>query len=484
MTLGRGSGNAHFHLCPLQPRNSEVVHLRPGDALYITTPGTHLSTVLRFLLVLALSSVIRCSPSLHSTGEDIIDGKNVLRKFVLVVGFIVKENYEFCRMEEDALEEVEGKWWTGNDTFEDFPVPIEVDPERFSNSKAMVNSPLPTDLGGECRKASKILNGFIDPIAAKGPDKVIPSNILQKAKGFAIFTVVKAGFLFSGRIGFGLVVARLEDGSWSAPSAIGTGGMGFGGQIGAEVTDFVIVLNSRDAVKSFMHGGNVTLGGNLSVAAGPIGRTAEGAGSVSLGSVAAIFSYSKTRGLFAGVSIEGSVVIERKDANAKFYHRKVSVKELLSGQVAPPPEADILYRALNAKASRSSTLTNAVIPVGTNGPRSPNTASNSYRFSQPPPYSNLKNEDKITTPVQRSFSAINKTGGYKPPIAPKPPVRQPKQITAKALFDFVGEQPGDLGFSKDDIVIITQKSDSVNDWWTGKCNGKEGIFPANYVELQ
>ncbi|CAG8818360.1 28240_t:CDS:2, partial [Racocetra persica] len=159
----------------------------------------------------------------------------------------------------------------------------------------MVNSPLPTDLASECRKAAKILNSFIDPVAAKGPDKVIPPNILQKAKGFAIFTVIKAGFVFSGRVGSGLVVARLEDGSWSAPSAIMTGGMGFGGQLGAELTDFVIVLNSRAAVKSFMHGGNVTLGGNLIdniiVAAGPIGRNAEGAGSVSLGHVAAVFSY-------------------------------------------------------------------------------------------------------------------------------------------------------------------------------------------------
>lgn len=104
----------------------------------------------------------------------------------------------------------------------------------------------------------------VDPIAAKGVDNIIPSDILSKAQGLAIFTVVKAGFLFSGRAGSGIVVARLEDGSWSAPSAIGTGGMGFGGQIGAEITDFVVVLNNHMAVKSFASGGNVTLGGNLS----------------------------------------------------------------------------------------------------------------------------------------------------------------------------------------------------------------------------
>jgi hypothetical protein len=105
---------------------------------------------------------------------------------------------------------------------------------------------------------------YTDPIAAKGVDNIIPSDILSKAQGLAIFTVVKAGFLFSGRAGSGIVVARLEDGSWSAPSAIGTGGMGFGGQIGAEITDFVVVLNNKMAVRSFATGGNVTLGGNLS----------------------------------------------------------------------------------------------------------------------------------------------------------------------------------------------------------------------------
>ncbi|KAG0013403.1 hypothetical protein BGZ80_011102 [Entomortierella chlamydospora] len=170
----------------------------------------------------------------------------------------------------------------------------------LKKSVSKINSPLPKDLAGECKKASKILNAFIDPIAAEGIDNIIPPDILLKAKGLAIFTVVKAGFLFSGRAGSGIVVARLDDGTWSAPSAIGTGGMGFGGQIGAEITDFVIILNNKAAVKSFSTGGNVTLGGNLSVAAGPLGRNAEAAASASMKSVAAIYSYSKTKGLFAG----------------------------------------------------------------------------------------------------------------------------------------------------------------------------------------
>nr|CAG8581117.1 14395_t:CDS:10 [Entrophospora candida] len=409
----------------------------------------------------------------------------------------------------------------------------------------MVNSPLPTDLAGECKKASKILNSFIDPVAAKGPDKVIPPNILQRAKGFAIFTVIKAGFLFSGRCGSGLVVARLENGSWSAPSAINIGGMGVGGQIGAELTDFVIVLNSKDAVKSFMNGGNVTLGGNLSgtyFAAGPVGRTAEGASSVSLGNVAAIFSYSKTKGLFAGVSIEGSIIVERKDTNSKFYHSKVSAKELLSGKIPPPPQADILYRALNAKASRSNSYgetqyndepvygeeyespkLSRSVSLSTSASKN-NSYQNRYSGSTSSTYkdrldnnkddsnddgddnnsissSSIKNKSSYSESnakdVQRALSLSNefnnrissnslnrKSSSKPPPIAPKPniPPRK-KQPTAVALYDFDGEQDGDLTFSKGDVITITKQSESTNDWWTGKCKGKEGIFPANYVEL-
>ncbi|RKO97442.1 Sh3 domain YSC-like 1, partial [Caulochytrium protostelioides] len=211
----------------------------------------------------------------------------------------------------------------------------------------MVGNPIPSDLASECRKCSKIINQFIKPDKGMGPDQMIPPNIIGNAKGIAIMSVLKAGFLFSARAGSGLVVARLDDGSWSAPSAIGTGGIGAGGQIGAELTDFVFILNTKDAVKAFSHGGNLTFGGNVSVAVGPLGRNAEASGSV--GNLAAIFSYSKTRGLFAGVSLEGTVLLERKDANAAFYHRKISAKELLTGVVPPPPVAEELYRALNRR---------------------------------------------------------------------------------------------------------------------------------------
>ena len=102
------------------------------------------------------------------------------------------------------------------------------------------------------------------------------------------------GFVFSGKAGSGIVIARLPDGSWSAPSCIATGGVGWGLQIGADVTDFVIVLNSEDAVRAFSIGGNVTIGGNISASAGPIGTGA--AVSASLAHPAPMFSYSKSKG--------------------------------------------------------------------------------------------------------------------------------------------------------------------------------------------
>ncbi|KAF9314928.1 hypothetical protein BG003_003658 [Podila horticola] len=389
-----------------------------------------------------------------------------------------------------------------------------------------INSPLPKDLAGECKRASKILNAFIDPIAAKGLDNIIPQDILSKAKGLAIFTVIKAGFLFSGRAGAGIVVARLDDGTWSAPSAIGTGGMGFGGQIGAEITDFVIVLNNRAAVKSFSQGGNITLGGNLSVAAGPIGRTAEAGASATVGSIAAIYSYSKSKGLFAGVSIEGSIIVERKDANEAFYRHPVTASELLTGAIPPPPQADILYRALNAKASGFGAQgahlhsrardSDQYSPIGSpNLDRSASTAGSYHNpnlqasslnrsatsatarnyDNDPAPRYTPSSSTTAYVPDQKmegrpssdNNSPFHSSAGHQnQPMAnlagPRiPPKIGSKPDTVTAMYDFAGEQATDLSFKKGDIITVTKRTPSKNDWWTGRCQGREGSFPANYV---
>jgi len=173
------------------------------------------------------------------------------------------------------------------------------------------------------------------------PEKGIPPRILRRARGLAIISVVKAGFIFSGKGGEGVVIARTANG-WSGPSFIGTGGAGWGPQIGAEMTDFVIVLNSDRAVRAFSKGGNVTLGADASVAAGPIGRAAE----ADVTPRAAIYTYSKSKGLFIGASLEGAVIGTRKGANEHYYGRPVNADEILRGRVRPPAGAGNLRAAL------------------------------------------------------------------------------------------------------------------------------------------
>ena len=174
------------------------------------------------------------------------------------------------------------------------------------------------------------------------PETAIPTAVMREAKGLAILTITKAGFIISGRGGNGIVVARIEKG-WSGPSAIGTGGIGFGFQVGAQVSELVIVLNTPEAVNAFSKGGNVTLGGALSVAAGPIGRDAEA--SLTLG--AAIYTYSRSQGLFAGVSLEGTVIATRDEANAEYYGKPVEARDILAGKVQPPAGAKKLLEVLS-----------------------------------------------------------------------------------------------------------------------------------------
>ncbi|KAJ5360215.1 hypothetical protein N7517_009406 [Penicillium concentricum] len=211
--------------------------------------------------------------------------------------------------------------------------------------KNPLHNPLPASLSSECKKAAAILESFINPKLKI--DGEIPRKIFVGAKGIAVFTALRVGFLGSIRFGSGLIVARLPDGSWSAPSAMAMGGLGAGGQFGAELTDFVFVLTTDAAVKTFMQSGNLTLGGNISMAVGPVGRSAEAGGVVGTKGGTGVFAYSKTRGLYGGLTVEGGVLAERADANKKLYGRKVRAKELLSGLIPPPPEAGVLIKVLN-----------------------------------------------------------------------------------------------------------------------------------------
>ena len=174
------------------------------------------------------------------------------------------------------------------------------------------------------------------------PETAIPPTVLADAKGLAILTITKAGFIVSGRGGTGVVIARTGTG-WSGPAAIGTGGIGVGFQAGGQVSEYVIILNTQEAVNAFSQGTNVTLGGNLSAAIGPIGRSAE----ASVAPQAAIYTYSRNQGIFAGVSLEGTVIATRYEANEKYYDKPVFPADILAGDVKPPAGAQKLLDVLS-----------------------------------------------------------------------------------------------------------------------------------------
>ena len=186
------------------------------------------------------------------------------------------------------------------------------------------------------KQSASILRDF-----RRMPEKGVPPHVLRNAKGLAIITVVKVGFGISGKGGQGVVVARTGRG-WSGPSFVGTGGAGWGPQIGAQITDFVFVLNSNRAVRAFARDGNVTLGVDASVAAGPVGRDAH----AGVTPTAAIYTYSRSKGLFAGASLEGAVIATQKTANARYYGQPVRANDILAGRVAAPARANVLRAAL------------------------------------------------------------------------------------------------------------------------------------------
>jgi SH3 domain-containing YSC84-like protein 1 len=275
--------------------------------------------------------------------------------------------------------------------------------------------------------------------------------------------------LGSARFGSGLVIARLDNGEWSAPSAIMTGGAGFGGQIGFELTDFVFILNDRQAVKTFAQAGSITLGGNVSIAAGPVGRNAEAAGAASLKSVAGIFSYSKTKGLFAGVSLEGSAIIERKDANEKLYGQRFTAMQLLSGNVPIPHEAAPLMHLLNGREFQGSRA----------GQTPTEDTHNDPYTAQDSSAGGYGGQQKFGAPQRASTwqggSAGNSynqyAGSYAPdkkPPPPKPNVASKQNLMknqAVAMYTFESDTPGDLTFKKGDTITILKRTENETDWW-------------------
>jgi lipid-binding SYLF domain-containing protein len=183
------------------------------------------------------------------------------------------------------------------------------------------------------------------------PEKGIPPALLKNAEGIVIIPgVLKAGFIIGGRYGTGVVAVR-QDGRWSNPSFVSITGGSIGWQIGAESTDIILVFKSKKGVSNMMKG-KFTLGADAAIAAGPVGRQAGAATDVQL--KAEIYSYSRSRGLFAGLSIEGAALQIDDEANADFYGKEtVRASDIFDDKgIKVPPVANKLKDVLAKYATR------------------------------------------------------------------------------------------------------------------------------------
>ena len=187
------------------------------------------------------------------------------------------------------------------------------------------------DTHDEIQQTTKAATIFREIMSA--PDKAIPRGILNDADCIAVFPqVIKAAFGFGGRGGRGVVVCRNASG-WSAPAFLNIGGASFGLQIGAEATDYVMLFMTPESARSLLES-NVKLGGNVSAAAGPIGREAGAATDLKLN--AQLLTYSRSKGLFAGAALEGAVIETANGDMKDAYGPSTTAKSVLfNGTVAP-----------------------------------------------------------------------------------------------------------------------------------------------------
>lgn len=191
-----------------------------------------------------------------------------------------------------------------------------------------------------CGKAAEVLDEVMGT-----PEQSIPSELLSKAHCVAIVPgMKKVGLGLGGKYGKGLLSCRAADKKgWSGPTTVRIEGGSIGFQIGGSSTDIVLLVMNESGKKKLLSS-KATLGADASVAGGPVGRTA--AAQTDLQMTAEILSYSRSRGLFAGVSLEGASLRPAHDDNKRIYGRDVTPKQILDGEVEPPAEVEVLARTL------------------------------------------------------------------------------------------------------------------------------------------
>lgn len=184
------------------------------------------------------------------------------------------------------------------------------------------------------------------------PEESIPERLIREAEAIAVLPdVVKAGLVVGGRGGKGLIAVRGADGTWSNPSFITLGGGSFGFQAGVQAADVVLVFRTRRGVDNIVNG-KFTLGADAAVAAGPVGRSAQASTDGRL--EAEIYSYSRARGLFAGIALDGAVIAIDNRANRRVYGRDVTARMILENRARPQVNAVVAFRDKLEEASAAA----------------------------------------------------------------------------------------------------------------------------------
>jgi lipid-binding SYLF domain-containing protein len=223
----------------------------------------------------------------------------------------------------------------------------------------------------------------------------IPQKVIQNCVGLAIFTVMRTGLWVSGAGGSGVLIARKEDGNWSPPSGILIHTLGVGFMAGIDIYDCVIVINNREALNAFSKL-RVSLGGEMSVVAGPVGVGGI-LESELLKSQKPVWSYVKSRGLYGGLQVDGTIIIERNDENAKFYGQKVPVREILAGRVHRVPRETRMLMEVLKQAEGRTDYDEAIL----------------HQAAQHPPPGDIRVE-KMSEPTQEQMNAYAPPPHYGP----------------------------------------------------------------------
>lgn len=203
----------------------------------------------------------------------------------------------------------------------------------------------PTTMEGMIYNANKVLDRALSP-----ETNGLHRGLFEKAKGIVLISSLEAGFIFSGNVGTGILMAKDQAGKWSPPSALGLTGVGWGFIVGVSAKDLMVFLFDEQTINAMTGDVGMKFGGQAEVTVGPWGRTVDANLNISNGGVGSTFTVAYTKGLFGGISIEGAVLGTRKAVNESFYNSAASPKEILfDGAVEVPADNTVMpevYRKL------------------------------------------------------------------------------------------------------------------------------------------